>query len=127
MITLLLLTKNQSTKDGRKFKKFFTRVKIEVKGEEEKGLQPKTLTVKFADGVKVDKLGRGLITCKEEDIELPYKFQITKNEKTGKDQYSYIYIKGYDNFEPRKPKSTVQFDLLDEDETEEIEILDEEE
>lgn len=122
MVQLLLMSKQAKTKDGKKFRRFWTRVLILVKGEEEKGKQVKSLTVKFDEGVATKDFVRGLITCEEKDIDLPYVYQIKKDEETGKDRYPYIQIHKVANYEERKPKSTIEFCLEDEEETDDVNI-----
>ena len=126
MIKFLLMSKMQETADGRKFRKFFTSMRIVVEGEEDKGLQEKTLTVKFDSNVKTDGFRRGIITAKEGDVEIPYKFKVRKvtDKKTGKEvtKYPHVYVKAIEGYEERLPKSTGTFDLKDEEETEETEI-----
>ena len=125
MVQLLLMSKQKKTKDGKKkFRTFFTRIMILVKGEEEKGKQLKTITVKFAEGVDTKDLNRGLLSCSEENIDLPYQWQVRKDDK-GEDSYPYIYVKKIDAFEPKQPKSTIEF-LFDEEETEPLSVDEEE-
>ena len=117
------MSKVQKTKDGRTFRKFFTSMNIIVQGEEEKGEQEKTLSVRFDKNINTNAFNRGILTCKDEDIELLFKWAIRKvtDKKTGqeKDSYPYVYIKAYETYEPRKPKSTGKFNLKDEDTNEE--------
>lgn len=127
MITkLLLMSKNQTRADGKsKFRKFFTYMDIEVKGEEEKGLQTKSLTVKFDKTIDTSKYVRGIITVDEKDIDIPYRFEVkeeTQADGTVKQKYPRVFIKKVINYEERKPKSTGTFNLMDEAETEEVEI-----
>ncbi len=122
MVQLLLMSKQAKTKDGKKFRRFWTRVLILVKGEEAKGKQVKSLTVKFDEGVATKDFVRGLITCEEKDIDLPYVYQIKKDEETGKDRYPYIQIHKIASYEERKPKSTIEFCLEDEEETDDVNI-----
>ena len=123
-VTLLLKSKKKQSKDGKqKFRTFFTDVMIVVKGEEEKGKQRKSLTVKFDKKVDTDKLTRGLLTVDVKDIDMPFKYQII--QKDGKESYPSIYIRNYDNFEERRGESTIDF-LTEEDDTEETVIDDEE-
>lgn len=124
MIKLLLMSKLVTKKDGNKFRKFFTRCKITVKGEEEKGKQLKTLNIRFDAEVKTKDFVRGYLTVEDNNIDMPYQWQIKKDEKTGKDTYPYIYIKKVENYEEAKSKSTIEFVLTDEDETEEVNIDD---
>lgn len=122
MKQLLLMSKQQKTKDGkRKFRKFFTRVMILVKGEEAKGKQKKSLTVRFADGIKTDDYIRGILTVEDSDIEMPYQWAITKKDD-GTDRYPSIYVKKVKKFEPRLSDSTIEFCLEDEKETEDTDI-----
>ena len=123
MVKLLLKSKKKQTKDGRQFRTYFTDVMIVVKGEESKGKQRKTLTVKFDKECKgVSKLVRGYLTIDEKDIDLPFKYQIV--EKDGKPSYPSIYIRNFEKYEEVKGKSTIEF-LTEEDETEETVIDDE--
>ena len=122
-VKLLLKSKKQKASNGATFRRFFTDVKILVKGEEEKGKQRKSITVKFDKSVDTSKLVRGYITCNEADIDLPFKYQI--QEKDGKPSYPTIYIRKIENYEEKRGQSTIEF-LTEEDETEETNIDDEE-
>jgi len=123
MIKLLLKSKKKQTKDGKKkFRTYFTDVMILVKGEEEKGKQKKTITVRFAESVDTSKLIRGYLNVDEKDIDLPFKYQVI--EKDGKPSYPSIYIRKYESYEEKKGASTITF-LTEEDETEET-VIDEE-
>lgn len=127
-VKLLLKSKKKQTKEGRQFRTYFTDVMILVKGEESKGKQRKTLTVKFdKDCPNVSKLVRGYLTVDEKDIDMPFKYQIVK--KDGKDSYPSIYIRNFENYEEKKGSSTIEFiteeeteeTVIDEDEVEEVE------
>lgn len=122
MVELLLKSKKKQAKDGRQFRTYFTDVMIVVKGEEEKGKQRKTLTVKFDQGVNTKDIVRGLLQVEEKDIDLPFKYQV--KEKDGKETYPTIYIRKIAKYEERKGASTIEF-LLDENDTEET-VIDEE-
>lgn len=122
MIKLLLKSKKKKAKNGTSFRTFFTDVNITVKGEEEKGKQRKSITVRFDKSVDVSKLVRGFIEVEEKDIDLPFKYQII--EKDGKDSYPSIFIRKIASYEEKKGTSTIEF-ITDEDETEEI-VIDEE-
>lgn len=124
MMKLLLMSKNQKTADGRTFRKFFTSVYVVVKGEEDLGEQKKTLTVKFDKKIDTSRYLRGIITAKEENIDMPYKYEVKEVEKNGvkKLKYPHIFIKAVEDYEPRSPKSTIRFNLLDEGDTEEVDI-----
>ena len=120
------MSKNQTTKDGRKFRKFFTSADCIVKGEEDKGVQNKSFNVRFDKSVDTSKFYRGILKIEDSDIDIPYKWEIkTKvDEKTGKEKkvYPSVYVKKVASYEERKPESTVKFDLKDEKETTETEI-----
>ena len=124
MIKLLLKSKKKKAKNGATFRTYFTDVMIVVKGEEEKGKQRKTLTVKFDKGVDTSKLVRGFITCEEQDIDLPFKYQVlTKDD--GKLSYPNIFVRKIQSYEENKGKSTIEF-ITEEDETEDT-VIDEDE
>lgn len=124
-VKLLLMSKKQKLSNGKSFKKFFTYMDIEVKGEEEKGLQLKSITVLFDEKVDTKNFTRGILTVEENDMDIPYRYEIkevTKKDGTTGLSYPHIYIKKVISYEERKPKSTGQFNLMDEAETEETEI-----
>lgn len=120
---LLLMSKNQKMANGKKsFKKFFTAVKIEVEGEEEKGLQSKTMTVKFDSSIDTKDFTRGILTVDMKDVDIPFRYRIKEvvsEDGSTKKVYPHIFIKKVIKYEERKPKSTAVFDLLDEEEDEE--------
>ena len=128
---MLLMSKQQTRADGKsKFRKFFTYMDILVEGEEDKGLQLKSLTVKFDDSVDASKFNRGVITLDENDYDAPYKYKVKEvvdKDGTVKKKYPHIFIKKIVSYEDRKPKSTGTFNLMDEAETEEVEIEETEE
>lgn len=124
MIELLLKSKKKTNKNGAEFRTYFTDVMILVKGEEEKGKQKKTLTVKFDKSVDTRNVIRGIVKVEEKDIDLPFKYQV--KEKDGKESYPTIYIRKIASYEERKGASTIEF-LLEENETEETVIDDNEE
>lgn len=122
MIKLLLKSKKKKSANGAQFRTYFTDVNILVKGEEDKGKQKKSVTVKFDQKLDTSNLIRGFLYVDEKDIDLPFKYQII--QKDGKDSYPSIFIRKYDRYEEHKGKSTIEF-ITDEDETEETLIDDE--
>ena len=124
MIKLLLKSKKKKAKNGAQFRTFFTDVMILVKGEENKGKQRKSLTVKFDKNVNTSNLIRGYLTVDEKDIDLPFKYQVLKRDD-GSDSYPIIFIRKFENYEEKRGNSTISF-LTEEDETEETAIDDEE-
>ena len=119
-VKLLLKSKKKKAKNGAQFRTFFTDVMILVKGEEEKGKQKKTLTVKFDKTVNTSELVRGYLTVDDKDIDLPFKYLVLKRED-GSDSYPVIYIHKYEKYEEKRGNSTITF-LTEEDETEETAI-----
>ena len=124
---LLLMSKMNQTEDGRKFRKFFTSMNIVVKGEEEKGLQNKTLNVKFDKEISTKDFVRGIVEVDENKIEIPYKWEVKEDAKTGKKRFPTIWIKEIVSYTPKLAKSTGTFNLLDEEETDEVVISENEE
>ena len=122
MKKLLLKSKKKVSKDGRQFRTYFTDVMILVKGEEEKGKQRKTLTVKFDQAVPTKDLIRGYVTCEDKDIDLPFKYQV--KEKDGKETYPTIYIRKIASYEEKRGESSIEF-ITEENETEDTVIDDE--
>ena len=121
MVELLLKSKKKQAKDGRQFRTYFTDVMIVVKGEEEKGKQRKSITVRFDKSVDTSKLVRGFLTVDEKDIDLPFKYQII--EKDGKPSYPVIFIRKYESYEEKKGNSTIEF-ITEEEETKDT-VIDE--
>ena len=124
MLELLLKSKKKTNQNGAEFRTYFTDVMILVKGEEEKGKQKKTLTVKFDKAVDTRNIIRGIVKVEEKDIDLPFKYQV--KEKDGKESYPTIDIRKIAEYEVRKGASTIEF-LLEENDTEETVIDDNEE
>ena len=122
MIELLLKSKKKTNSNGAEFRTYFTDVMILVKGEEEKGKQRKTLTVKFDKAVDTRNIIRGLLKVEDKDIDLPFKYQV--KQKDGKESYPTIFIRKIAEYEERKGASTIEF-LLEENDTEETVIDDE--
>lgn len=122
MIKIQLLSKDVKSKDGtRKFRTFFTPVNIVVKGEEDKGAQKKYLTVKFKDGVEHSNLKRGILTCKDEDIWIPYVYEITENQETGKKEFPTVWVRGYEDYQVTKSnRQNTCVPILDEVDTDEV-------
>ena len=121
MIKLLLKSKKKKASNGAQFRTFFTDVMIVVKGEENKGRQRKSVTVRFDKSVDTSKLVRGYLTVNEKDVDLPFKYQII--EKDGKESYPSIFIRKYESYEEKKGASTIEF-ITEEDETEDTVIDD---
>lgn len=125
MVKLLVKSKKKkNASTGAQFRTYFTDVMIVVKGEEGKGKQRKTVNVRFDKTVDTKNIVRGIITCNEADIDLPFKYQVITKEN-GKESYPTIFIRKYESYEEKRGASTIEF-ITDEDETAET-VIDEEE
>lgn len=135
MLKVKVLSKKISVKkDGKtkSFLRYFTHVKMVVKGEEEKGKQLKSLTVKFTEEVskKLPKDARFFILGLEKPVEQlgcprVYEVKVT-NDEDGNEikEFPVIWIRGYDSYEdlPMKPiTDDVDFETEDTT-TEETEV-----
>ncbi len=129
MLSLKVLSKKQEfEKDGKKksFRTYFTPVHIIVKGEEDKGLQSKTLKVKFTQDVRIPEANNFMLVVDidKKQISIPEKYEVT--EKDGKKEYPTVWIRGYDSYTPlhRKTNSNTAFGVVfdSDDEVSEAEI-----
>ena len=131
LVSLKILSKKIETEvNGRKrtFNRYFSPVKIVVKGEEEKGRQRKSITVKFTQDVTLPKGVRFFILTVDTDkdqLGAPHVYEVTQDEN-GNPKYPVIWIRGYEELKPLKAKSRpitedVEFETEDV-ETEEHEI-----
>lgn len=119
-----VLSNERKTADGRKFTGFFTPVSIMVKGEEDKGVQEKTLTIKFSENASKKlpaKFKSGIIECKGEDVVAPYVYEV-KQKEDGTPDYPFVTIKDLISVSPLKPRENTCTFLVDEEETEESEM-----
>lgn len=114
---IIIVAKNHTTSEGKKFKSFFTPLKVN-------GVQ-KFMTVRFAEGIKTSKLsGKYVLIAKDSDIQMPKFYEpfiASKGERKGKKIYPYIWINEVEKLIPCKSKESeedknvqVEFDV-DED------------
>ena len=106
------------------FPSYWTPVTIVVKGEEEKGAQPKGLKVIFSEEAKKKlpvKFKGGVLSVKGDDVNFPYIYEI-KQKESGEDDYPFVYIKMFDEITPLKPRENTCTFCVDEEETSETEI-----
>lgn len=127
LIKIKLLSK-QVNAGGKKFRRYFTPVNIVVKGEEEKGKQSKSLTVKIAKSCELPKDTKFAILtvdASKGQISLPTIYEVTE-DKDGNSIYPVVWLRGFVDCKPIQPKidmSNVDFDLGDDaDDNEEVEI-----
>ena len=135
MLQVKILSKKVTVeKDGKKksFIRYFTRVKMVVKGEEENGKVLKSLTVKFTEDAskQLPKDARFFVLGLEKPVEqlgCPRFYEVKeKEDKDGNKilEYPVVWIRGFDKYEdlPQKPiTDDVDFET-EETETEEHEI-----
>lgn len=107
------------------FLRYFAPVKMLVKGEESKGKQAKSLTVKFTKDVQLPKDARFFILTVDESkgqIGCPFIYEVTEDED-GNKIFPVIWIRGYEDIKLLKSNTSisnhVDFETTD---TEEVEI-----
>ena len=117
-IKIKVLSKSYETKEGRKFKKYFTPVSIVISGEEDKGLQPKTIDVKFTKGIEPKV---GIYELEPKQLSLPNKFVIDV-DSNGKKSYPTAWIRGYVSVKPLPITFKNCHPIVDEEDDEDTEI-----
>lgn len=121
LVTLLIKSRVAKSKDGKKkFRSFYTPMKLIVVGEEEKGKQTKHVTVKFTSDVDSKNITHGKLTCIVKDVGFPRRWEVTTNEN-GEKEYPVVWIRGYKSFEEIEYDVENPF-ITEEVETEETEI-----
>lgn len=108
-------------KGKNKIPTYYTKMMIAVKGEEEKGKQRKSVTLKFVSDVDSKNITSGLLTAVVKDVSFPRVYEITTDEETGKKKYPTVWIRSYKSFEEIEQDVENPF-ITDEPETEETEI-----
>lgn len=125
LIKIMITKRNQKTPDGKKkFPVFRTKMNIVVKGEEEKGKQPKWVTVKFPSDVDTKELTRGLLTVKVADISFPRIYEVVEDEN-GKKEYPVVWVREFKEFRETIREIENPF-ITEESDTEETDIDSEE-
>ena len=125
LIKIMITKRNQKSADGKKkFVIFRTKMNLIVKGEEEKGKQPKWVTVKFPSDVDTKELTRGLLTVKVADISFPRIFEVVEKED-GSKEYPVVWVREYKEFHESVREIENPF-ITDESDTEETDIETEE-
>ena len=82
----------------QKWSYYFKR-RLYVSGEENLGLQEKTITVVFANNIDKDKYGTGVYVLDSTKHQLPKKYTISIDEN-GNKKYPYFYISEIENYYP---------------------------
>lgn len=117
---------------GKGFKKgkntiptFYTKMNLVKKGEEEKGKQICSVTVKFTSDVDSRNITFGFLTAYVKDVGFPrvyeIKHDVPQEDGTVKDEYPTVWIRGYKSFEQVEQEIENPF-ITDEEDTEEHEI-----
>ena len=98
LVELMIFTRKRESKDGRKFTSYSTKYNFREDGKEERVSH--YVTVKFTQdafegsNVKLSDIKRGKLTVDASQVGIPDKWEITKDEKTGKDKYPECWIRG---------------------------------
>lgn len=119
-----VLAKTRKNEKGQEFYSFFTPVTIMVKGEEDKGVQQKTLDVKFtkeADKQLPVNFKGGIIDADGENVGFPFVYEVKTNED-GSKEYPTCWIRKINSVSPLKPRENTCTFLVDEDDTPETSI-----
>lgn len=98
-INIPVYTKMQETKDGkRKFRVYWTRMRLLVEGQEDKGKQDKSVQLKFSkDCPNVSNItSSGVLVVPEDKFSAPYKFRTTD------DYYPVVWVNEFAEFIPNK-------------------------
>lgn len=78
---------------------FYTKRKMIVSGEENLGLQDKTLTVIFSSSIDITNLGTGVYVLNKNINKMPSKYTISE-DSNGNKKYPYFYINEIEKFIP---------------------------
>ena len=105
-------------KGKNKIATYYTKMMIIVKGEEEKGKQLKSVTLKFTSDVDNKNITSGMLTAIVKDVSFPRVYEITIDEETGKKVYPTVWVRSYKSFEEIEQDVENPF-VIDEPDTEE--------
>lgn len=109
---IMIYSKIGKTKSGKKFRHYWTKMNILVSGEEEKGKQPKSVTVKFTqDAGNTADIRRGILTG---EINAPFKYEITQDEN-GEDVYPVVWVRKIITFESKEATHSQSDFILEDD------------
>lgn len=117
--TIMVYSAMKKNKEGKPFRAYWTKMKIVVAGEEEKGKQLKNINVSFRKSVNTYAIKRGLVTG---EIDAPFKYEITVDEKTGKKIYPCVWVRSVDKYEEKIAHHDQSDFVIDEKETEETDL-----
>lgn len=125
-VELMVYVQNQKT-DGKKWRKFLTRYDFVENGKSERVTHYPQ--IKFKDGAfknaDVDEkiISRGIIVCDASKVSIKDKWEVTKDEKTGKDVYPKCWIEegGVLEFIAKPKEHTFHFSIPQENDDVDVE------
>ena len=130
VIKIFVTSSKKKSKDGkRKWIQFRTKMNLTVKGEEEKGKQPKWVNLSFCGKELSDyankHVTRGYLHVKVSDIQYPKVYEVTEETtEDGKVKRIYPEVKIFNEFNFSEVLIDVENPFItDEKETEETEIV----
>lgn len=115
--TIMVYSTMKKSRDGKQFRAYWTKMKIVVAGEEEKGKQLKNVNVSFRKSVNTYNIKRGLITG---EIDAPFKYEIV-TDGNGNKKYPCVWVRSVDSYQ-EKIAHHEQSDFVTEEDGEETEL-----
>lgn len=117
-IKLQLLSKIVRLKGKAPFRTYWTTMNIALPDGTK---AVKSITVKFRKNVNTFNLKRGTLICNESDVNAPFVYEV-KEKEDGTKEYPTIWIRGYINYIEKLSSHTQNDFVIDEEETDEIEL-----
>ena len=130
-IKILVFSKKGKAKGNKTFFNYRTSMNLIVKGEEDKGLQKKTVDVKFRQSAEIPgkKIGtdylRGYLVCEDCKVDAPTIYAIKEVENDDGDivrKYPAVWISEVKSFTETEKRATQSAFVLDEPSDEESEL-----
>jgi hypothetical protein len=123
----ILIFSKKGTSKGKTFFNYRTSMKLIVKGEEDKGLQKRTVDVKFRQSAKIDgkNLGkdylRGILTCESTKVDAPTIYAIKETTNDDGDvvlKYPAVWVSEVISYEETAKEAKQSAFVLEDDEPE---------
>lgn len=114
---IMIYSTMKKSKDGKPFRAYWTKMKILVAGQEDKGKQLKNVNVSFRKSVNTYNIKRGLITG---EIDAPFRYEVTTDEN-GKKKYPCVWVRTVENY-VEKIAHHEQSDFVTEEDGDETEM-----
>lgn len=124
----ILIFSKKGTSKGKTFFNYRTSMNLIVKGEEDKGLQKKTVDVKFRQTAKIEgkNLGRdylrGYLICEDTKVDAPAIYSIKESENDDGDivrKYPAVWISEVKGFTEAERRATQSAFVLDDEPSDE--------